>query len=224
MSAAETEHFGVPLGGSLIPWIDVDRGDGTSLEEWKGGAETNKILGRGAGGAAAGADRFDLRAGRRDALPQPVADDQAEVRRASGRYRGHDRRRQRMGAGRAEHARRQRARADAGGGDRDDDDSGRPAAQAGDGAATTWARSRSATSCCGAPPSRCGACCASCSSAETGLEACRMRCLTATTACRRLGTGACENVSQCMSLSPYLTDVMVISVFYQLLLLKRLNS
>ncbi len=52
MSPAETEHFGVPLGGSLIPWIDVDRGDGTSLEEWKGGAETNKILGRGTGGAA----------------------------------------------------------------------------------------------------------------------------------------------------------------------------
>ena len=44
----ETAHFGVPLGGSLIPWIDADRGDGTSLEEWKGGAETNKILGRGA--------------------------------------------------------------------------------------------------------------------------------------------------------------------------------
>ena len=43
----ETAHFGVPLGGSLIPWIDVDRGDGTSLEEWKGGVETNKILGRG---------------------------------------------------------------------------------------------------------------------------------------------------------------------------------
>jgi aspartate-semialdehyde dehydrogenase len=51
MGGAETEHFGVPLGGSLIPWIDVDRGDGTSLEEWKGGAETNKILGRGAGAA-----------------------------------------------------------------------------------------------------------------------------------------------------------------------------
>jgi aspartate-semialdehyde dehydrogenase len=46
MSAAETANFGVPLGGSLIPWIDSDRGDGTSLEEWKGGAETNKILGR----------------------------------------------------------------------------------------------------------------------------------------------------------------------------------
>ena len=54
LSAEETAHFGVPLGGSLIPWIDVDRGDGTSLEEWKGGAETNKILGRGPGfGSAA---------------------------------------------------------------------------------------------------------------------------------------------------------------------------
>ncbi len=41
-----TEHFGVPLAGSLIPWIDKDMGNGMSLEEWKGGAETNKILGR----------------------------------------------------------------------------------------------------------------------------------------------------------------------------------
>ena len=49
LSAEETRNFMVPLGGSLIPWIDSDRGDGTSLEEWKGGAETNKILGRGAG-------------------------------------------------------------------------------------------------------------------------------------------------------------------------------
>ena len=49
MSAEETSNFGVPLGGSLIPWIDSDRGDGTSLEEWKCGAETNKILGRGPG-------------------------------------------------------------------------------------------------------------------------------------------------------------------------------
>ncbi len=47
LSAGDTANFGVPLGGSLIPWIDSDRGDGTSLEEWKGGAETNKILGRG---------------------------------------------------------------------------------------------------------------------------------------------------------------------------------
>ncbi|MCU0775266.1 MAG: aspartate-semialdehyde dehydrogenase [Ideonella sp.] len=44
-----TQNFMVPLAGSLIPWIDADRGDGTSLEEWKGGAETNKILGRAPG-------------------------------------------------------------------------------------------------------------------------------------------------------------------------------
>ncbi len=49
LPAEATKNFGVPLGGSLIPWIDADRGDGTSLEEWKGGAETNKILGRGPG-------------------------------------------------------------------------------------------------------------------------------------------------------------------------------
>jgi aspartate-semialdehyde dehydrogenase len=49
LSAEATQNFGVPLAGSLIPWIDADRGDGTSLEEWKGGAETNKILGRGPG-------------------------------------------------------------------------------------------------------------------------------------------------------------------------------
>ena len=53
LRADEIANFGVPLGGSLIPWIDIDRGDGTSLEEWKGGAETNKILGRGKGFAAA---------------------------------------------------------------------------------------------------------------------------------------------------------------------------
>jgi aspartate-semialdehyde dehydrogenase len=49
MSASETENFGVPLGGSLIPWIDKDLGDGVSREEWKAGAETNKILGQGEG-------------------------------------------------------------------------------------------------------------------------------------------------------------------------------
>ncbi len=40
-----TAHFGVPLAGSLIPWIDRDLGNGQSKEEWKGAAETNKILG-----------------------------------------------------------------------------------------------------------------------------------------------------------------------------------
>ncbi len=43
-----TQNFrGIPLAGNLIPWIDQDMGNGMSLEEWKGGAETNKILGRG---------------------------------------------------------------------------------------------------------------------------------------------------------------------------------
>ncbi|MBK9362512.1 MAG: aspartate-semialdehyde dehydrogenase [Rubrivivax sp.] len=58
LSGAEVEHFGVPLGGSLIPWIDKDLGIGKgrdepgwgmSREEWKGMAETNKILGQGEG-------------------------------------------------------------------------------------------------------------------------------------------------------------------------------
>ncbi|MFZ4553274.1 MAG: aspartate-semialdehyde dehydrogenase [Burkholderiales bacterium] len=41
-----TENFGVPLAGSLIPWIDKQLESGQSKEEWKGQAETNKILGR----------------------------------------------------------------------------------------------------------------------------------------------------------------------------------
>lgn len=38
-------NFGVPLAGSLIPWIDKQLDNGQSREEWKGQAETNKILG-----------------------------------------------------------------------------------------------------------------------------------------------------------------------------------
>ncbi len=41
-------QFGAALAGSLIPWIDKDLGNGQSREEWKGSAETNKILGRSA--------------------------------------------------------------------------------------------------------------------------------------------------------------------------------
>jgi aspartate-semialdehyde dehydrogenase len=65
LSGAAVENFGVPLAGSLIPWIDADRGDGTSLEEWKGGAEVNKILGRGAafGTAATPIDSTCVRVG-----------------------------------------------------------------------------------------------------------------------------------------------------------------
>jgi aspartate-semialdehyde dehydrogenase len=41
-----TAHFGAALAGSLIPWIDKDLGNGMSKEEWKGGAESHKILGK----------------------------------------------------------------------------------------------------------------------------------------------------------------------------------
>jgi aspartate-semialdehyde dehydrogenase len=74
LSATETANFGVPLGGSLIPWIDKDLGIGksqdepgwgTSKEEWKGMAETNKILGQGEGfgSAAVPVDGFCVRIG-----------------------------------------------------------------------------------------------------------------------------------------------------------------
>ncbi len=65
MGPGETEHFGVPLGGSLIPWIDKDLGGGVSREEWKAGAETNKILGQGPGfgSAAVPVDGFCVRIG-----------------------------------------------------------------------------------------------------------------------------------------------------------------
>ena len=74
LSAAETSNFGVPLGGSLIPWIDKDLGIGkgyddagwgTSKEEWKGMAETNKILGQGPdfGSSATPVDGFCVRVG-----------------------------------------------------------------------------------------------------------------------------------------------------------------
>jgi aspartate-semialdehyde dehydrogenase len=62
MGEAETTNFGVPLGGSLIPWIDKDIGAGVSREEWKGGAETNKILGLGSA-AAVPVDGFCVRVG-----------------------------------------------------------------------------------------------------------------------------------------------------------------
>lgn len=65
LSESETANFGVPLGGSLIPWIDKDLGNGVSREEWKGGAETNKILGQGEGfgTAAVPVDGFCVRIG-----------------------------------------------------------------------------------------------------------------------------------------------------------------
>jgi aspartate-semialdehyde dehydrogenase len=74
LSVAETANFGVSLAGSLIPWIDKDLGVGLtpgepgwglSKEEWKGMAETNKILGQGEGFSTAPVpvDGFCVRVG-----------------------------------------------------------------------------------------------------------------------------------------------------------------
>jgi aspartate-semialdehyde dehydrogenase len=74
LTEAETANFGVPLAGSLIPWIDKDLGIGKqpyadgwgqSKEEWKGMAETNKILGQGEGfgSPAVPVDGFCVRIG-----------------------------------------------------------------------------------------------------------------------------------------------------------------
>ena len=74
LSESQAAQFSVPLAGSLIPWIDKDlglgksrddEGWGTSREEWKGGAETNKILGQGAGfgSPAVPVDGFCVRVG-----------------------------------------------------------------------------------------------------------------------------------------------------------------
>lgn len=65
LPAEAIENFGVPLGGSLIPWIDKDLGNGVSKEEWKSQAEANKILGQGKGfdAPAVPVDGFCVRVG-----------------------------------------------------------------------------------------------------------------------------------------------------------------
>jgi len=69
LDSDESAQFGAVLGGSLIPWIDQDMGNGVSREEWKGMAETNKILGLGEdaigvpGGDAIPIDGFCVRIG-----------------------------------------------------------------------------------------------------------------------------------------------------------------
>jgi aspartate-semialdehyde dehydrogenase len=60
-SALPKEHVGYPLAASLLPWIDQDMGNGQSREEWKGRAETNKILGR--NGSAIPVDGVCVRVG-----------------------------------------------------------------------------------------------------------------------------------------------------------------
>ena len=105
-------QFGAPLAGSLIPWIDKDLGNGQSREEWKGGAETNKILGR-TGANAIPVDGICVRIGAMRCHSQAMTI-KLQARPAARRDRAPDRRRQRLGAARAEHPRRLDRRAVAG--------------------------------------------------------------------------------------------------------------
>ena len=158
-----TEHFGVPLAGSLLPWIDTDLGNGQSREEWKGHVETNKILGRAEAKRDPG--RRPVRARRRHALPQPGPHHQAAAATCplaeieSILAQGND-----VGARSSPTAATETLEAPhPGRGHRHARRAHRAPAQAADGRRSTFPPSPSATSCCGAPPSRCAACWASCS-------------------------------------------------------------
>ena len=135
LSAGETANFGVPLGGSLIPWIDKDLGDGSSKEEWKAGAETNKILGQGAGFSTptVPVDGFCVRVGAMRCHSQaltfklkkdvPLADIEAMIAADNAWVKVC-----------AEHQGSHDQRSDPGSCDGHDDDSRGPIAQTGDGA------------------------------------------------------------------------------------------
>ena len=182
LSEKETVHFGVPLGGSLIPWIDKDLGDGYSREEWKGMAETNKILGQGEGfdSPAVPVDGFCVRVGAMRCHSQaltfklkkdvPLADVEAMIAADNEWVK-------------VVPNTREATLKDL-----------TPVAVTGTlqipWGRSTWALSPLATSCCGAPPSRCAACCASCWSnkhlhAPAWLVAGRetLRCQTTTRTC-----------------------------------------
>ena len=129
------EHFGgVPLAGNLIPWIDRDMGNGMSLEEWKGGAETNKILGRGEGFGtpATPVDSVCVRIGAMRCHSQALTIKLQEGCAARRAHRNHCYG-QRVGAGGPERPRQLDAGTHTGGGDRPHAHSGRTVAQAFDG-------------------------------------------------------------------------------------------
>ena len=148
-----TKEFGFPLAGNVLPWIDREVEDGQSREEWKGYAETNKILGY----SLPDPGGRHLRPGRRHALPQPGPDHQAEQGCAARRYRRADQERQPVGQADPQHQGRDPGRPHPGGGLRDPDRAGRPGAQDEDGAAVPVRPSPAATSSCGVPRSRCAA-------------------------------------------------------------------
>ena len=125
--AFPTEHFGAPLGGSLIPWIDkgtAQRAEPRRVEGPGGDQQDPRPLQEPDPG------RRYLRARRRHALPQPGADHQVEQGCAADRHRGPDQPAQSLGQAGAEPPRGKRARADPGRRHRHPERSGRAPAQA----------------------------------------------------------------------------------------------
>ncbi len=190
-SGMPVERLGHPLAGSLLPWIDRDLGNGYSREEFKAGAEGNKILGL---DVCAGADRRPLRAHRRDALPQPGGHDQAEAADDDRGGRARDRGRARIDPHRAERTRGLALRSS-----RPPPSRARSGSRSGACAISRWARttsprSRSATSCSGARPSRCAACCDCSSGADPRMTIHRTRGRAARPADRtiRASCGSCR--------------------------------
>jgi aspartate-semialdehyde dehydrogenase len=136
LTGAETANFGVPLGGSLIPWIDKDLGNGhvQGRVEGHGRDQQDHGPGRRLQHPCHSRGRL-LRARGRHALPQPGPDLQAEQGCTRGRPGSHDRRRQPVGQARSQHPRSHDQGPDTGGRDRHDDHSGRSCAQTGHGSA-----------------------------------------------------------------------------------------
>ena len=125
-----TKEFGFPLAGNVLPWIDREVEDGQSREEWKGYAETNKILGT---TSPIPVDGICVRVGAMRCHSQaltiklnrdvPIAD-----------HREPDQKRQPVGQAGSQHQGRDPGRPDPGGRFRHPDRAGRPPAQDEDGA------------------------------------------------------------------------------------------
>ncbi len=106
------EFFGVPLAGSVIPWIDKQLDNGQSKEEWKGQAETNKILGR--EGNPIPIDGTCVRVGAMRCHSQALTIKMTKDVPLA-RDHGHDRQTQQVGESGPEHARDNHPRTDPGG-------------------------------------------------------------------------------------------------------------
>lgn len=168
--AFPVDNFGVPLAGSLIPYIDKELPNGQSREEWKAQAETNKILGRFK--SPIPVDGICVRVGAMRCHSQaltiklnkdvPISDIEGLISQHNPWVKlvpnHRDASMQELSPAAVTGTLSVRSAVCA----------------SSTWARTTWARSPWATSCCGAPRSRCGACCVSCWS----VDALSMKCQT----------------------------------------------